>query len=89
MMGGLERPYLVWSKEHGAWWGPGRHGYVSNYAMAGRYTHDEAIEICVEAMRPLGGTFQEVPVRLEDVEHMRARWRHRFGKDWPLSRPVV
>lgn len=34
----LSEPCLIWSNEHGAWWAPGRMGYVHKLADAGRYT---------------------------------------------------
>jgi hypothetical protein len=41
----LEYEYLVWSFEHGGWWGPGEWGYVPRQAQAGRYTLERALEI--------------------------------------------
>lgn len=39
--------YLVWSNEHGAWWGPGGHGYRGrDFWYAGRFTRDEAVVNC-------------------------------------------
>jgi ribosomal protein S27AE len=43
--------WLVWSFEHGAWWGPGKCGYTRSLNKAGRYTRLEALEICDEANR--------------------------------------
>ncbi len=43
--------YLIWSNEHRAWWGPGRHGYTTNTDMAGRYSEVEATEIVLNANR--------------------------------------
>jgi predicted RNase H-like nuclease (RuvC/YqgF family) len=43
--------YLIWSNEHSAWWGPGQLGYVTDPARAGRYTLQQAKEICFEANR--------------------------------------
>lgn len=37
--------WLVWSNEHGAWWGPSRCDYVSGIEAAGRYSLEEAMEI--------------------------------------------
>jgi hypothetical protein len=53
--------WVVWSEEHGAWWGPGRHGYTTSLAKAGRYDRDEARVIAAEANRYCAaGTFHEV-----------------------------
>jgi excisionase family DNA binding protein len=41
-----EGDWLVWSHEHGSWWGPGRHGYRADVRDAGRYSYAEAQECC-------------------------------------------
>jgi hypothetical protein len=41
-----KREWLVWSMEHGAWWGPNRGGYFTNVCSAGLYTKAEA-DACV------------------------------------------
>lgn len=66
--------YLIWSHEHGAWWGPGGRGYVRSMSKAGRYSQAEAISRCVKAMPGTSawmGAMPELPVRLVDVEQMR------------------
>ena len=45
--------WIVWSEEHGAFWGPGRSGYVTSLVRAGRYTEAEARLIEVNANRYL------------------------------------
>jgi hypothetical protein len=42
--------YLIWSTEHDGWWGPGGLGYVRHVGEAGRYTREEALEICRNAL---------------------------------------
>ena len=37
--------WLVWSNEHGAWWGPNQCHYYTDISAAGRYTLEEAIRI--------------------------------------------
>ena len=73
--------YFIWSHEHGAWWGPGRCGYVRSIAQAGRYSHAEAIDICANAIpgtsRKLGA-LPELPVLEADVMTMRDRFRAAF-----------
>lgn len=54
--------YLIWSEEHGSWWGPNSHGYTRSMAKAGRYTRQRAEAICRNANA--GGTFCEAPVRV-------------------------
>ena len=38
--------YLVWSIEHGKWWGVEHSGYTTKREKAGRYTLEDAAEIC-------------------------------------------
>lgn len=38
--------WLVWSNEHGAWWGPNRSHYYTDINSAGRYTLEDALAIC-------------------------------------------
>lgn len=38
--------WLVWSNEHGAWWGPNSAGYLYKVEEAGRYTLAEAMSHC-------------------------------------------
>jgi hypothetical protein len=74
--------YLIWSHEHSAWWGPGGAGYVGRISRAGRYTHAEAVRICIAAMPGTStqwGALPELPVRLADVEAMVAAYDARFG----------
>jgi len=73
--------YLIWSHEHGAWWGPARQGYQVRLSEAGRYSHEEALRICAEAIpgdAARAGALQELPVREADVLAMRVRYRTRF-----------
>jgi len=41
--------YLIYSREHNAFWRPGSRGYTHLVEDAGRYALDEAIEICLDA----------------------------------------
>ncbi len=41
--------HLVWSNEHGCWWGPLSSGYVRIIARAGRYSPEAAKRICDDA----------------------------------------
>jgi hypothetical protein len=40
------RKYLIWSIEHKAWWKPNSLGYTCYYTEAGKYSLEEAEEIC-------------------------------------------
>lgn len=44
--------YVIWSFEHGGWWGPGHSGYVPTLAEAGRYTAEQALGILFNANIP-------------------------------------
>jgi hypothetical protein len=61
--------YLVWSNEHRAWWRAGHCGYATGLREAGRYSRDQAIEICRDAIPTAMhvGTISEIPVRAADV----------------------
>ena len=57
------RFWLVWSNEHGAWWGPARWGYEREIARAGRYLEPEADDIVDKANKFLPeGQINEVKV---------------------------
>lgn len=63
-------PYVVWSNEHCAWWGPNRAGYCTRLEYAGHYTREEALRICIGARggREFNHNPSEVPVLLADAE---------------------
>lgn len=62
-------PYLVWSNEHGGWWKAGGWGYDAGLNEAGRFSRDEAIRICRQALPTAMhlGVISEIPVRLADL----------------------
>lgn len=45
----IEVKCLIWSNEHRAWWGSNHVGYTNRIEIAGRYSQQEAIEICNRA----------------------------------------
>lgn len=45
----MERPWLVWSNEHGAFWRPNESGYTARIEEAGRYSKAQAEAICKDA----------------------------------------
>lgn len=74
--------YLIWSHEHAAWWGPGGCLYLKRLSEAGRYTRDQALRICTDAMPGTAarlGALPELPVREDDVQEMISRYRHIVG----------
>jgi hypothetical protein len=44
-MGVDANPYVVWSIEHKAWWGPNHAGYTTSLDKAGRYSREDAVKI--------------------------------------------
>ena len=66
--------YLIWSNEHAAWWRAGNRGYSRGLAYAGRYTREQALAICRNAIPTAAhiGIISEIPVRLADVEEFLA-----------------
>jgi hypothetical protein len=75
--------YLIWSHEHGAWWGPGRCGYTRDPRRAGRYSRVEALKICTEAIPGDSkrlGALPELPVREDDLDAMISLHEQAFGK---------
>jgi hypothetical protein len=77
----VSEAYLVWSHEHGRWWGPGRSGYTRRLSEAGRYTRAEAVAICAKAIPGNAARYRslpELPVREEDVLAMREAYRQSF-----------
>lgn len=42
--------YVIWSFEHGAWWGPYECGYVWDLASAGRYSAVDAGRIVTSSV---------------------------------------
>jgi hypothetical protein len=74
--------YLIWSDEHLAWWCPGGNGYTRRLSEAGRYSRANALMICTRAIPGTAarrGRLPELPVRLQDVLEMDARYRNQFG----------
>lgn len=41
----MSASWIIWSEEHGRWWGPGGWGYTDELAKAGRYSEAEARKI--------------------------------------------
>jgi len=41
--------YLIWSKEHHGYWKESRFGYVYSKAEAGRFSLEDATQICEDA----------------------------------------
>ena len=53
--------YVIWSEEHGCWWGPGSHGYTRSLQAAGRYSKADAEAIVENANQCLAADdFHEV-----------------------------
>ncbi len=77
--------YLIWSNEHRAWWGPGRHGYLTDTDKAGRYSEVEATEVVLNANRyrdhdlPPNEIMVLAPPRVDtsDIPETREAWFER------------
>lgn len=61
--------YLIWSNEHRSWWGHARRGYSKGIKDAGRYSREQAIDICRSDIPQAShvGLIAEVPVREADL----------------------
>jgi hypothetical protein len=78
-------PYLVWSHEHSRWWAHRGRGYVRELSRAGRFTRDDAIAICTNAIGTARNMMQfaEMPVRLADIMLVRDyAVAQGFGEPW-------
>lgn len=62
--------YLVWSNEHRGWWRQGSFGYSADMRKAGRFSREEALDICWKAIPSAAhiGLISEITVRLADME---------------------
>ncbi len=60
---------LIWSPEHGAWWGPKNCGYFDDIVRAGLYTRSMAERIC----RGCTGRGERVVHVSERADEIRAR----------------
>jgi hypothetical protein len=47
----MTRQYVIWSEEHGAWWGAAEWGYTVSLRAAGRFSKARAEEIVDKANR--------------------------------------
>jgi hypothetical protein len=56
--------FLIWSFEHGAWWGPDRRGYTPRLDEAGHYSREDASAIVAMANVV---TVEEVMVSYDDM----------------------
>lgn len=50
--------YLIYSREHEAWWKPAERGYTTDIDQAGRYSREKAAAIC-EGANKHASTVQE------------------------------
>lgn len=63
--------YVIWSHEHGQWWGPNHCGYTDDLAKAGRYSKAEAGEIVLDHIPP----GDEVAMQVQVAPHWIAAMR--------------
>lgn len=74
------RIWLVYSREHNAFWAPAARGYVTDVGSAGRYTQTQADENCRFYGDPMGdGSEPEVavlaPEAADTLEQAFDMWR--------------
>lgn len=74
---GQSDQYLIWSHEHGAWWGPDNCGYTHVLSRAGRYSKEDAFDTCANARDGWSAHSvpSEIPVREADALACEARDR--------------
>jgi len=76
--------YLVWSHEHSAWWRRGGAGYTKRVSEAGRYSRNDAMQVCLQASIGSGEVLNELPVKLTDLTELQDRYEAQFrGRDDP------
>lgn len=63
--------WLVWSIEHGAWWGPNHCRYYIDIDFAGRYSLEEALSICDLRSKSPNGSPMEMIVPSPELMEMR------------------
>lgn len=78
---GLADEWVIFSRDHNAWWGANRSGYYLNVAEAGRYTKDEALRLTNPPNPRAGsdlpsGEPSDIPVPLSVLGHTRSGLRH-------------
>jgi hypothetical protein len=59
--------WLVWSREHNAWWRPAAAGYCTSVLDAGRFTLEEATDHCNLRSRVAGEQDPEVMIHVDDA----------------------
>lgn len=62
-------PYVVWSFEHDAWWGPRHTGYTPDLAKAGRYSKAEAVKIVEHANRYRSTEYERAMTLVDAMEY--------------------
>ena len=80
--------YLIWSNKHKNWWCPNRAGYTDRIVHAGRYSAEEALDICSDTMPGNTlylGMLPNLPVLEQDVMLMLSR----FASSFPEVDPKV
>lgn len=63
--------YLIWSNEHNAWWRPESCGYTTFIESAGRYSKDEAEDICSSARSPVSDQIVPPEIMIEESVALR------------------
>ena len=74
-----QETYLVWSNEHKSWWGPDERGYYDEVASAGRYTKEQAEDICQHARSHIPG---QPPPEVMVLEHVATKGAGVGSRGW-------
>lgn len=71
----LEAQWLIWSVAGKAWWSDDSDAFTDHLINAKRYTRDDALRICADAVDHWNGKSSpyRIPVRLEDAEAVIAK----------------
>jgi len=67
-------PYVIWSFEHGQWWGPGHCGYTDYLSEAGRYTAREAGEIVTNSVMGEEVTIHQRTAEINGAPTVKGLW---------------
>jgi hypothetical protein len=73
--------WLVWSNEHGAWWGPNESGYYTDIRSAGRYTKEKAMECADSRSHTKGKLPPEVIISERDAMEGKNPTTAQAGKE--------
>lgn len=80
-----DKIWLVYSREHNAWWRPNSAGYCCKIEQAGRYTKAEAEEICLQAGNSTSDPGPSEFMMLAPKESVQGPNGYRFIVTWEAT----